>query len=157
MRTAKSAGQPHSGARPERLVSDRIPYPSATGPEDARNGRGPTPGSTMIQLGSALGWARFAPRSAPGWTPSLAPWDKCPICLLESRQVPDAPAPSLRIRFQSAFPRAHMFAGLVPLTVGLAPVAVGLAPVVGGLVPFWAAPGWGDVVAPLTGGLACRT
>jgi hypothetical protein len=111
----------------------------------------------MIRPGSALGCEMFAPGLAPGRTLGPAPRDKCPMRFLESRPVLDAPAPSLRIRFQSTFPCARIFAGLVPVTVGLAPMTVGLAPVGGVLVPCWAARSVGDVVAPLTGGLACRT
>jgi hypothetical protein len=36
-------------------------------------------------------------------------------------------------------------------------MTAGLAPVVGGLVPLGTGLGYGEAVAPLTGGLACRT
>jgi hypothetical protein len=115
----------------------------------------------MVAPRSALGWAiAQALGSAQGRVakPTLALgsalWDKCP---LESEPVPMRPAPSLRICFLSAFPCAPISASLAPMTVSLAPMIAGLAPVVGGLMPRETVLGRGGAVAPLTGGLPCRT
>jgi hypothetical protein len=106
-------------------------------------------GYARIWLGSARGWATAAARLALGWALGRAPgwvarpraalgWAPADRAGLESRLVPDELAPSLRIRFQSPFPRAGMFASL--------------APMIAGLVPFCAVWVHGEAVTPLTGG-----
>jgi hypothetical protein len=149
MLTAKNAPCAPSGARPERIVSDRISCPSATTPGGARNGRGLALGSARIRPGSALGWkavtARLALGRALGW--AARPRAALGRALgnsprLESRLVPDEPAPSLGVRFLSVFPSAYFSASLAPL--------------VGGLVPFRSVLGCGDALAPLTSGATRR-
>jgi hypothetical protein len=176
MATAKNAPCAPSEARPERLVSHQISHPGATAIGGARNGQGSAPGSARIRLGSAPGWGMVAPRSALdwalGWALSWAQgraqgWATRPRTVLgsaprdkrlvESELVLKRAAPSLRIRFQSTFPYAHISASLAPMIVGLAPMIAGLAPVVGGLVPRETVLGRGRAVAPLTGGRGCRT
>jgi hypothetical protein len=131
MATAKNAGWPPSGARPEQKVSDRISYPGAPTIGGARDTGGVALGSATIQLRLALGWGMVAPRSALGWgQPSL-----------ESDLVLNTRALSLGIRFLSTFPSAL--------------VSTSLAPMIGDLVPFRSALGYGEAVTPLTGGLAC--
>jgi len=101
MSTAKSAGRPHSGARPEPKLSDRI----SRLPGGARDSGGAALGCARIRPGSAPGREVVAARSAPGW----ALRDKCP---LESRLVRCKLAPSLGIKFLSTFPGARVPASM---------------------------------------------
>jgi hypothetical protein len=154
MLTAKNAPCAPSGARPERLVSDLISLPGAFVPGGARNGGGSASGSAGIRPGLALGWEAVTARLAAGralgralgWAARNGAglgWALADRPGLESRLVPDGLAPSLRVRFLSAFP--------------CAPVSASLAPIGVGLVPFRSALGCGEAVAPLTGGTGSRT
>ena len=137
MATAENAGRPHSGARPERKVSDLIYRHSAATPGCAKGSGGAAPGCARIRPGSAPGWKTVAAGSALGWAPG---WGRLS---LEFGSVPDKRAPSLGIRFLSAFPGAH--------------VSASPAPMIAGLVPFGTVLGGGDAVAPLTRGVPYRT
>ena len=115
MGTAENAGRPHSGARPERKVSDLIYRHSAATPGCAKGSGGAVPGCVRIRPGSALGWEMVAARSALGLTArnrTAVGWalrDKCP---LESRPVRCKLAPSLGIKFLSTFPGARVPASM---------------------------------------------
>jgi len=115
MSTAKSAGRPHSGARPEPKLSDRISRLCATTPGGARDSGGAALGCARIRPGSAPGREVVAARSAPGLTArnrTAVGWalrDKCP---LESRLVRCKLAPSLGIKFLSTFPGARVPASM---------------------------------------------